>query len=181
MRTFFQEGDLLVAEVQSILGEGAISLHTRSLKYGKLRNGRLVKVPPTLVVRLKSHFHALTYGVHMIIGLNGYIWIQTPSALSGMDATGASSTDDDWQPEAAASMAIYSSKNDQIDPDIRERIDRTAICIGLLANNWIAISLTHVQMAYEASKSLTSDEGLEVPLEELGKYADVIIAALAVA
>ena len=38
MRTFFQEGDLLVAEVQAFFADGAMSLHTRSLKYGKVRS-----------------------------------------------------------------------------------------------------------------------------------------------
>jgi hypothetical protein len=37
MRTFFEEGDLLVAEVQAFFADGAMSLHTRSLKYGKVR------------------------------------------------------------------------------------------------------------------------------------------------
>lgn len=36
MRTFFEEGDLLVAEVQAFFGDGSMSLHTRSLKYGKV-------------------------------------------------------------------------------------------------------------------------------------------------
>lgn len=36
MRTFFEEGDLLVAEVQAFFADGAMSLHTRSLKYGKV-------------------------------------------------------------------------------------------------------------------------------------------------
>lgn len=36
MRNFFEEGDLLVAEVQAFFSDGAISLHTRSLKYGKV-------------------------------------------------------------------------------------------------------------------------------------------------
>jgi len=36
MRSFFQEGDLLVAEVQAFFADGAMSLHTRSLKYGKV-------------------------------------------------------------------------------------------------------------------------------------------------
>jgi exosome complex component RRP4 len=35
MRGFFEEGDLLVAEVQAFFSDGAMSLHTRSLKYGK--------------------------------------------------------------------------------------------------------------------------------------------------
>jgi len=34
-----------------------------------------VTVPPALIVRAKSHFHSLPYGVDLIIGLNGYIWI----------------------------------------------------------------------------------------------------------
>lgn len=38
MRTFFEEGDLLVAEVQAFFADGAMSLHTRSLKYGKVRS-----------------------------------------------------------------------------------------------------------------------------------------------
>lgn len=44
IRGFFSEGDLLVAEVQTLMGPeaGIASLHTRSLKYGKLRNGMLV-------------------------------------------------------------------------------------------------------------------------------------------
>jgi exosome complex component RRP4 len=37
MRGFFEEGDLLVAEVQAFFSDGAISLHTRSLRYGKVR------------------------------------------------------------------------------------------------------------------------------------------------
>ncbi|KAH6617302.1 hypothetical protein F5144DRAFT_624062 [Chaetomium tenue] len=39
IRSFFAEGDLLVAEVQQLFGDGGAVLHTRSLKYGKLRNG----------------------------------------------------------------------------------------------------------------------------------------------
>lgn len=43
MRNFFEEGDLLVAEVQAFFADGAMSLHTRSLKYGKVRpkHGRM--------------------------------------------------------------------------------------------------------------------------------------------
>ncbi|KAK0742862.1 hypothetical protein B0T18DRAFT_413911 [Schizothecium vesticola] len=45
IRTFFAEGDLLVAEVQQLFADGGAVLHTRSLKYGKLRNGVFVAVP----------------------------------------------------------------------------------------------------------------------------------------
>jgi len=36
MRNFFEEGDLLVAEVQAFFSDGTMSLHTRSLRYGKV-------------------------------------------------------------------------------------------------------------------------------------------------
>lgn len=41
MRAFFEEGDLLVAEVQAFFQDGAMSLHTRSLRYGKVRAARV--------------------------------------------------------------------------------------------------------------------------------------------
>lgn len=36
MREYLQEGDLISAEVQSVFTDGTLSLHTRSLKYGKV-------------------------------------------------------------------------------------------------------------------------------------------------
>ncbi|KAK7795389.1 hypothetical protein U0070_024007 [Myodes glareolus] len=36
MRGFLQEGELISVEVQVVFSDGAVSLHTRSLKYGKL-------------------------------------------------------------------------------------------------------------------------------------------------
>lgn len=102
MRTFFKEGDLLVAEVQGVYNDGSTSLHTRSLRYGKLRNGRLVVVPCRLVRRGKSHFIKLKRGgsgdngapeqqVDMILGLNGWIWL---SAVGAMQGSGSSSSTD---------------------------------------------------------------------------------------
>ena len=37
MRTLYTEGDLISAEVQSFFADGAVALHTRSLKYGKVQ------------------------------------------------------------------------------------------------------------------------------------------------
>jgi len=66
------------AEVQQFQHDGAASLHTRNLKFGKLRSGCLVEVSPSLVLRSKSQFHTLPFGVDIIFGLNGYIWM-TPA------------------------------------------------------------------------------------------------------
>lgn len=90
MRTLFVEGDLVCAEIQNVSIEGVISLHTRSLKYGKLENGIFTIVPSHLVKRLPQHyitiapsslFSSLNMGqapinsVDLILGKNGYIWI----------------------------------------------------------------------------------------------------------
>eukprot|EP00741_Cyanophora_paradoxa_P002971 tig00000655_g2884.t1 len=76
MRLFFEEGDLISAEVQSFFADGALGLHTRSLKYGKLENGVVVVVPQTLVKRAKQHFHSLPeLGVDVILGNNGFCWV----------------------------------------------------------------------------------------------------------
>ena len=75
MRTLFTECDLISAEIQMISGDGQISLHTRTLKYGKLENGQLIIVPPSLVKRLPQHYVTFPWGVDVILGRNGYIWI----------------------------------------------------------------------------------------------------------
>ncbi|RKO90064.1 exosome component 2, isoform CRA_a [Blyttiomyces helicus] len=46
MRTFFAEGDLVSAEVQTFFADGAASVHTRSAKYGKVRK-ELLYLPET--------------------------------------------------------------------------------------------------------------------------------------
>ena len=58
----------LQAEVQSIFADGAPSIHTRSLKYGKLKVGTFVTVTPALVKRCKNHFHNLPCGVGVVLG-----------------------------------------------------------------------------------------------------------------
>ena len=105
MRKYFTEGDLISvckpvteviihyfilfvpqAEVQQVFSDGSLSLHTRSLKYGKVRNiiccvyvllslclqlmkGCLLTVPPLLVKRCKNHFHNMLCGASVILGV----------------------------------------------------------------------------------------------------------------
>lgn len=93
MRQYLKEGDLVSAEVQNIFQDGALSLHTRSMKYGKvltaysfmwtrietfffqLSQGSLIKVSPSLIKRQKTHFHNLPCGASVILGNNGYVWV----------------------------------------------------------------------------------------------------------
>jgi len=87
MRKYLTENDLISAEVQKVLsqdGGGMAMLHTRSLRYGKLSQGVLVKCSPSLIKPRKNHFHTFPFGVSIIIGNNGYIWIYPTSELDNM-------------------------------------------------------------------------------------------------
>ncbi|KAK7044557.1 hypothetical protein R3P38DRAFT_2879459 [Favolaschia claudopus] len=138
MRNFFEEGDLLVAEVQAFFSDGAMSLHTRSLKYGKLRNGQLVTIPPILVRRLKSHFITLPCGVDLILGLNGYIWVS--KHVKEHEQVGEEGFD---------AEAVYSNRNDLIDESTRIAISRVSNIIQVLASHFVPLTDTLLLEAYE--------------------------------
>ncbi|KAH9856973.1 exosome complex exonuclease rrp4 [Lenzites betulinus] len=138
MRIFFEEGDLLVAEVQAFFSDGAMSLHTRSLRYGKLRNGQLVAVPPILIRRLKSHFVALPCGVDLILGLNGYIWVSKHVKASEQEGE-----------EGFDAEAVYSNKNDAIDDATRIAIARVSNIIKVLAAHFVPLTDVILLEAYE--------------------------------
>ena len=84
IRSFFKESDIISAEVQQVnSNDGKIQIQTRSLKYGKLLNGFLLKIDSNNVRRMKNHILEFQFGVVIIgaiIGTNGYIWIYSPTA-----------------------------------------------------------------------------------------------------
>uniref|UniRef100_A0A914QI26 Ribosomal RNA-processing protein 4 n=1 Tax=Panagrolaimus davidi TaxID=227884 RepID=A0A914QI26_9BILA len=86
MRMYMEEGDLVVAEVLNVQSD-AIQLQARTLRYGKLGQGLLVKVSPSLMKRRKTHFHDLHFGAKIILARNGWVWIEPPSD-GQMSATG---------------------------------------------------------------------------------------------
>ncbi|KAJ2317918.1 Exosome complex component rrp4 [Coemansia sp. RSA 2611] len=136
MRSFFAEGDLVFAEVQSYFADGALSLHTRSIQYGKLRNGTFVAVFPQLVPRSRSHFHTLPCGVDVVLGVNGYVWISKHVPVAQVEAN---------------AEHIYSDKNELISEHERESIARVANCVQLLNRLYVRITDTSIIFAYEAS------------------------------
>ena len=95
MRAFYIENDLVSAEVQAFFQDGSMSVHTRSLQYGKLRSGMLVTVAPTLMKRLKHHFHAFEFGVHAIFGMNGFVWLShlKPGSAHAAEVDGVTPSD----------------------------------------------------------------------------------------
>jgi len=164
MRNFFEEGDLLVAEVHAFFGDGSISLHTRSLKYGKLRNGQLISVSPMLIRRLKSHFVVLPCGVDLILGMNGYIWISKHTKEPAQDSE-----------EGLNAQAVYSNKNDDIDYSTRIAVSRVTNIITILARHNTPITDSLLAEAYDwvvehetDVKDMLSVEYGELMMEVLG-------------
>lgn len=75
MRMLYTEHDLISAEIQMISADGVVSLHTRSLRYGKLENGQFLSIPSSLIKRLPQHNVTMPWGVDILLGRNGYVWI----------------------------------------------------------------------------------------------------------
>jgi exosome complex component RRP4 len=77
MRQYLEEGDIVSAEVHKVQADGTVFLHTRSFRYGKLENGCVITVPPSLVPRRKNHyFDSFLDRFEVLFGCNGMIWMQ---------------------------------------------------------------------------------------------------------
>ncbi|KAJ8300139.1 hypothetical protein KUTeg_021658 [Tegillarca granosa] len=121
------------AEVQSVFADGSLSLHTRSLKYGKLGQGVVVHLSPSLIKRRKTHFHSLPCGASIILGNNGYIWI-CPTGNEMEDKTGG-----------------YEQNLEPVQRADREVISRLRNCVLALAEHKMMLYDTSVLYTYEAS------------------------------
>ncbi|KAH9514581.1 Exosome complex component RRP4 [Bulinus truncatus] len=134
MRNYLKEGDLISAEVQNVMSDGCLSLHTRSLKYGKLGQGILVKVSPSLVMRRKTHFHNLPIGASIILGNNGYIWI-CPT-----------------EQETARETGGYETNMQPVPSSEREAMARLRNCVLALADQKVLLFDTSILYTFEASQ-----------------------------
>lgn len=153
MRKFLQEGDLISAEVQNVYNDGSLSLHTRSLKYGKLSQGVLVKVFPSLIKRCKTHFHNLTCGASIIFGNNGFIWI-SPTVNTDVEGSGG----------------FTQNLSEPVPRTDRETIVRLRNCILALAH--------HKMMLYDTSVQYAYDESAKYELDEMAKQEAIFDIAL---
>ena len=172
MRSLFTENDLISAEIQNIGSDGTISLHTRSLKYGKLENGQLVTVPASLVKRLPQHYLTLPFGIDVIIGRNGHIWITrtAPDEWKARDTEDV----DDLVPLAETLQALRQRHaSTPLLADERLRVARVRNCLLLLSSNDTLITPDSLLSVYQ--KSL--EQGLE-PKQFATAPLDVIQALL---
>jgi len=142
MKAHLEVGNLISAEVQSIFHDGSVSLHTRSLKYGKLSQGQLVKVPSSLVQRKKTHFHNIVSGIQLILSNNGYIWI-SPSSVEDVETGG------------------FAQNLECVLRSDREKIARLRNCILALTTHNNMLCDTKILYAYEASSTYEVKEILK--------------------
>jgi len=140
MRKYLQEGDLISAEVQSIFQDGSLSMHTRSLKYGKLGQGCLVRVSPSLVKRRKTHFHQLPIGASVILGNNGLVWLHPSREEEGGGGGG-------W----AADLGVVSLQE-------REVVARLRAVVLSLAGEGVMLWDTSIMHGFEASAKYSLQE-----------------------
>jgi len=158
MRDYLAEGDLISAEVQSVHQDGTLALHTRSLKYGKLSQGVLIRVSPSLVKRRKTHFHNLPCGASVILGNNGYIWV-SPTVNEDTDNTGG-----------------FVQNLEPVSRQDREVIARLRNCILALASNKMMLFDTSILYAYEACEKFQVKELHKPDVQE--EIADLALTRL---
>lgn len=158
IRSFFAEGDLVVAEVQQLHQDGAASLHTRSLKYGKLRNGVFVSVSGTGggsgVVRAKRQVWTMDVAnaggkVDVLLGVNGYIWISKHiESDTSAEAAGIN------RMEESVSSKVYSSQNDPLELSTMREIARIRSVILALVENRLKVDEDMVTKGYSEAVEL---------------------------
>ncbi|SMY18808.1 unnamed protein product [Zymoseptoria tritici ST99CH_1A5] len=165
VRSFFQEGELLVAEVQSLFGDGSASLHTRSLKYGKLRNGNFVSVSGmggTGVVRSKRQIFSIQTArggeVGVILGVNGFVWVYSDASSDAQkeEAVGVNRL------EEVASLSMYSSQNGVIGPETRKAIAVVVGVVKALVEARVRVEEESVRRGYEVVLEVEEETGEEV-------------------
>ncbi|KAF7458417.1 putative exosome component 2 [Cryptosporidium felis] len=139
MKSILDEGDVICTEVQRVQSEGLCHLHTRSAKYGKLANGILVKVSSRLIQRQIQHMVKLKYGVQLILGLNGFIWISLPFKHSHTDTLNYSSV---------------SIKSEVVDSSIRKTIVTIAFVIRIIASNNIQLTPERICKVFDCFTAL---------------------------
>ncbi|KAI0164300.1 hypothetical protein GGR52DRAFT_582093 [Hypoxylon sp. FL1284] len=180
IRTFFSEGDLVVAEVQQLYGDGGAVLHTRSLRFGKLRNGLFAAVAGTGggggVVRAKRQTFVLDVGravagsgggtggaaddadkVDVVLGVNGYIWISRHVEGEGpaAEAAGPGIT----RVEENVGLNVYSSQNDAIPPATMREVARVRGVVQALVEHGLRVDEDMVVAGYHEAVEMARADG----------------------
>ncbi|OVA20105.1 Exosome complex RNA-binding protein 1/RRP40/RRP4 [Macleaya cordata] len=160
MRCIFEENDVVCAEVRGFQHDGSLHLQARSQKYGKLERGQLLTVPPYLVRRRKQHFHHLEeYGIDLILGCNGFIWIGEHVEVRGDMIEDQENKIESQQNSKSGkrSMSLEEQERTYTPLEKRQKICRIANAIRVLTSLGINLTVDVIMEIVDMSTSLNLD------------------------
>ncbi|MQL75678.1 hypothetical protein Taro_008066, partial [Colocasia esculenta] len=156
IRSIFEENDVICAEVRGFQHDGSLHLQARSQKYGKLKRGQLLTVSPYLVKRRKQHFHHLeNYGVDLIMGCNGFIWVgeHVEAAEGAMEVDRESKTEETSKANRSP-MSIETQGQPFTPLETRRHICRIANAVRVLSALGFSLSADVIVETAEMSSSM---------------------------
>ncbi|GJR81826.1 exosome complex component RRP4 [Tanacetum coccineum] len=156
MRSIFEEDDVICAEVRDFMRDGSLQLQARSQKYGKLEKGQMLTISPYLVKRRKQHFHHLEqYGIDLILGCNGFIWVG-----EHVETTDNMIEDEPTKPESQdiTSMSLEEQEQTYTPLETRQNICRIANAIRVLSTLGFSITIDVILEIVDLSTS----KGLDI-------------------
>jgi exosome complex component RRP4 len=168
---------MLQCEVQQYFSDGAVALHTRSSRYGRLGVGQLVQVPSALVRRGKTAFAPLNIDsletpLELLLAANG-----TPISLSMLPVRHANNSPGYiWigpavehkqvrgEPDEAGDTGNPNSEvqsheiNKELGAEVRRAMARVANSIVALRQVFAPISPPTIMQVYQESMRLAVHE-----------------------
>ena len=118
----------------------------------QLTHGVLVDVRPSLIKRCRQHFHSFPFGIDMILGCNGYIWLTPTRVAEAAKQLADQLTESDANATTSEeSAARIEAEAKGIDVDERENLARVRNAILALDSQFILISPETVQDVYDDS------------------------------
>ncbi|KAL7584349.1 exosome complex component RRP4 homolog isoform X1 [Lactuca sativa] len=167
MRSIFEENDVICAEVRDFMRDGSLQLQARSQKYGKLERGQMLTVSPYLVKRRKQHFHHLQqYGIDLILGCNGFIWVG-----EHVETKDNMVEDELIKPPNKSQTTLEEQEQAYTPLETRQNICRIANAIRVLSTLGFSITLDVIQEVVDMSSS----KGLNIH-EMLAAEFSVLVA-----
>ncbi|CAJ1406611.1 unnamed protein product [Effrenium voratum] len=142
MREFFDENDLISAEVQKVHESGELALQTRNSRYGKLQNGVLACVPSVYVRRQAQHLVTLPVGIMVILGNNGWVWVCAPPRVAGSGR------------QETINFSQMDVRYQKVHQDMRERISRIRNAVLCLVGHGLEVTPDSITRLYDKSQAL---------------------------
>ncbi|KAK9077681.1 hypothetical protein SSX86_006018 [Deinandra increscens subsp. villosa] len=172
MRSIFEEDDVICAEVRDFMRDGSLQLQARSQKYGKLERGQMLTISPYLVKRRKQHFHHLEqYGIDLILGCNGFIWVGEHVEIKDNMIEDEPTKPDSKNNKSQISTTLEEQEETYTTLETRQNICKIANAIRVLTTLGFSITLDVILDIVD----LSTKKGLDIH-EMLGAEFCVLVA-----